>query len=191
MNEPLEPVRLLGFSGSLRRGSCNTALLRAAGEVLPAGASLDIFDLAPIPLYNFDVESAGLPEAVQAFKSAIEMADALVIVTPEYNFSVPGVLKNAIDWASRPPKHNSFDGKPAVLMGASPGVWGTTRCQYQLRQVCQALNLHLLNRPEVFVSKVAEKFDGEGRLTDEATRRTLRSALEALVAWTLRLRQQG
>jgi chromate reductase len=131
---PRAPIRVLGFAGSLRRGSYNRALLRAAQELAPAGMTIEVSDLAPIPLYNADVEAEGDPEPVAAFKAAIRRADALLIACPEYNHGVPGVLKNAIDWASRPPRSAALDRKPLALMGASPGMTGSARGQSQLRQ---------------------------------------------------------
>src|SRR5882672_4988864 len=135
---PDEPARaklsVLGIAGSLRAASFNRSLLRAAQELAPAGMTITAFDLAPIPLYNADVEATGDPEPVAALKSAIRQADALLIATPEYNFGVPGVLKNAIDWASRPPRGSAMQGKPVAIMGATPGGWGTARSQMQLRQ---------------------------------------------------------
>ncbi|MDZ7292114.1 MAG: NAD(P)H-dependent oxidoreductase [candidate division KSB1 bacterium] len=184
------PIHVLGFAGSLRKASYNAALLRAASELLPEGMTLEIFDLAPIPLYNNDVEAAGAPEAVRNFKECIRTADALLIATPEYNYSIPGVLKNAIDWASRPPKDSPLSGKPLAIMGASTGQWGTVRAQLHLRQICFANNMFPLNKPEVLVTRAAEKFDAAGRLTDETTRKYVRALLEALHAWTLRLKEK-
>ena len=123
-----QPIRVLGFAGSLRKASFNAGLLRAAQEMLPDGMALEVFDLLPIPLYNADVEAHGFPEAVTRFRERIAAADALLIATPEYNYSIPGVLKNAIDWASRPPGNTPLDGKTVALMGASPGMMGTSRC---------------------------------------------------------------
>jgi chromate reductase len=154
---------------------------------MPAGGTLDTFDLAGIPLYNGDVEAQGMPPAVQEFKVAIRAADALLIVTPEYNYSVPGVLKNAIDWASRPPNDSPLDGKPVALMGASMGGFGTVRSQMTLRQVCVFTNMLPLNRPEVLISAAHEKFDADGRLMDERTRQAIQNLLAALLAWTRRL----
>lgn len=181
------PIRVLGFAGSLRKASYNAALLRAAGEMLPDGMTLEIFDLAPIPLYNDDVEARGFPEAVARFHERIAAADALLIATPEYNYSIPGVLKNAIDWASRPPGKTPLDGKPVALMGASPGMMGTSRAQYHLRQICVFLNLLPLNKPEVFIAQAHQKFDADGRLTDQPTRQFLRQLLEKLADWTERV----
>jgi len=180
------PVHVLGFAGSLRAHSLNRALLRAAIELTPEGLGIEAFDLGPLPLYDGDVEAAGLPEPVQTFRRRIAAADALLLVTPEYNYSVPGVLKNAIDWASRPPDQ-PFRGKPIALMGASPGRFGTARAQYHLRQMCVFLDMLPVNRPEVFISAASDKFDPEGRLVDESARREVRALLEALLAWTHRL----
>jgi len=181
-------LHVLGISGSLRRGSYNTALLRAARELLPAGVTLEVFDLAPIPLYDGDVEAAGFPAPVQAMKARIAAADALLIATPEYNYSFPGVLKNAIDWASRPGRESPLSGKPLALLGASTGAMGTVRAQGHLRQVAAAVNMLPLNRPEVFVARAAEKFDASGNLVDEQTRQALRALLEALATWARSLR---
>ncbi|AWK85558.1 NADPH-dependent FMN reductase [Azospirillum thermophilum] len=178
-------LRVLGFAGSLRKASTNRGLLRAAAGLLPADMTLEVFDIAPIPLYDADVEAAGRPEAVTAFREAIRGADALVIACPEYNYSVPGVLKNAIDWASRG-ADQPFAGKPVAFMGAGGGL-GTARSQYHLRQVCVYLDMHPLNRPELFVPMAGQKFDGDGNLTDESVRPRIAALLEALAAWTRRL----
>lgn len=181
-------MKVLGIAGSLRAGSYNRGLLRAAIEVAPAGVELRIFDsLAAIPPYNADVEAKGDPEPVAAFKAAIAAADALLIATPEYNYGVPGVLKNAIDWASRPPGKSVLNRKPAAIMGATPGGTGTARAQLALRQSFVFTETYVLLRPEVLVARAQEKFDAEGRLTDEPTRRFVGQLLEALVAWTGRL----
>lgn len=180
-------ISILGFAGSLRQGSYNRALLRAAGELLPVGVALETFDLAPIPLYNEDVRKQGFPKSVQDFRERITAADALLIVTPEYNYSIPGILKNAVDWASRPPDQ-PLNGKPVALMGATASTWGTVRAQLHLRQVCVYTNMHPLNKPEVLVAHAKEKFDESGKLTDEGTRGFVRDLLEALRDWTLQLR---
>jgi chromate reductase, NAD(P)H dehydrogenase (quinone) len=183
----LQTVRVLGFAGSLRGGSYNRMALRASGELLPPGMTLEAFDLASIPLYNDDVRALGFPAPVQEFRESIAAADALLIVTPEYNYSMPGVLKNAIDWASRPP-NQPFDGKPVATMGASPSMLGTARAQYHLRQSCVYLNMHVLNRPEVMIAHCQERFDAEGRLVDEQTRKIVVQLLASLGDWTRRLR---
>lgn len=180
------PLRILGLSGSLRKNSLNTAILRAAQALVPAGTVLEIFDLAPIPLYNDDVREQGFPEPVAALRRAIAAADALLIVSPEYNYSIPGPLKNAIDWASRPPEQ-PFAGKPIAITGASPGNLGTARMQYHLRQVFIYLNGLVLNQPEVMVSAAHTKIDADGRLADQATAEAVRKQLQALVEWARRL----
>lgn len=183
------PVKVLGFAGSLRQASLNRALLRAAVELAPPGMTIDTFDLAGIPLYDGDVEAQGDPPAVAAFKDAVRAADAILVATPEYNYGVPGVLKNAIDWASRPPNRSVLNDKPAAIMGASPGGFGTTRAQLQLRQVFVFTRTLALPQPEVLVARAAEKFDAEGRLVDEKTREFVQGLLVALAAWTERLRR--
>jgi chromate reductase len=183
-----EPIRILGFAGSLRKNSYNKALLRAAVWQVPKNVSLDVFDLEGIPLFNQDLE-AQPPPKVKEFKAKIRGADAILIATPEYNYSMPGVLKNAIDWASRPYLDNAFDGKPVALMGASIGMLGTARAQYHLRQSCVFLNMLPTNLPEVFVAHAQEKFDQDGTLKDEKTKQLIAELLENLVSWTLRLRK--
>lgn len=180
-------MRVLGVCGSLRRGSFNRAVLRAAIELAPEGMTIEPAEIRDIPLYDEDLRSAGLPPAVVAFREAIAAADALLFVSPEYNFSIPGVLKNAIDWASRPPDQ-PLAGKPTAIMGASPGLRGTVRMQPHLRQVLAGLDALLLNRPEVAIPGVRDKIDDAGRLADEETRKFVRAQLEALKVWTLRLR---
>jgi chromate reductase, NAD(P)H dehydrogenase (quinone) len=176
-------VSILGFAGSLREGSYNKAILRAAQEMVPAGAQLEIFDLAGLPLFNQDTEMQPT-ERVTAFKAAIRAADALLIATPEYNYSMSGVLKNALDCASRPYGDNALDGKPVGIMGASIGMLGTARAQYHLRQSCVFLNMHPLNSPEVMVPFAQEKIDNQGRLTDQQTREFIAKLVEELVAST-------
>src|SRR4030065_531520 len=167
-----KPVNILGFAGSLRKNSYNKALLRAAMELLPTDAKLEIFDLEGIPPFNQDFETQ-MPEKVKEFKAKIKAADAILIATPEYNYSIPGVLKNAIDWASRPYGDNAFDGKPVGVMGASVGMLGTARAQYHLRQSFVFLNMHPLNQPEMMLPFVQDKVDSHGRLTDETTRKKI------------------
>jgi len=185
-----EVVNVLGFAGSLRAGSYNRALLLAAAEVVPEGARLEIFDLEGIPPYNQDLESS-MPQKVKEFKAKIRSADAILIATPEHNYSIPGVLKNAIDWASRPYGDNSFDSKPVAVMSASTGMLGGARAQYHLRQVFVFLNMHPLNKPEVLVAFANQKFDEKGRLVDEKTREKIKELLEALVDWTRKLKRAG
>jgi chromate reductase len=150
---------------------------------VPDGALLQACELDGIPLFNQDHE-ASPPAKVVEFKQQIRAADALLFVTPEYNYSVPGVLKNAIDWASRPHGESAWAGKPAAIMGATVGTLGTARAQYHLRQICVTLDIHVLNRPEVMISNAAERFDAQGNLTDESTRKHIRNLLQHLVAWT-------
>ena len=180
-------LKILGIAGSLRRGSFNAAALRAAQELAPAGMTIDIFDIASIPLYDEDVKVQGFPSAVADLRARIKAADGLLLATPEYNYSTSGVLKNAIDWASRPPEQ-PFDGKPIALMGASGGALGTARAQYHLRQMFIFLNAHLLNRPEVMIGGATSKFDAEGKLTDQATRDLLGTMLTAFKVWIEKLR---
>src|SRR6185312_12924198 len=146
-----EPLHVLGFAGSLQQGSYNRALLEAARELAPAHLIIEIFDLAPIPLYNGDLEAQGDPAPVAAFKNAIRRADGVLMVTPEYNHGVPGVMKNAIDWASRPPRKAVLNAKPVGLMGASPGITGSARGQSQLRQAFEFTNSYAMPQPELLV----------------------------------------
>ena len=176
------PLTILGIAGSLRKSSFNRAALRAAQQLVPDGVRLEIFDLDGIPPFNQD-EEAHPPERVVLLKQRIRAADAILILTPEYNYSIPGVLKNAIDWASRPYGDNSWDGKPVAIMGASMGGLGTSRAQYHLRQVFVYLNMFPLNRPEVMISNAAQRFDENGNLKDEETKSNIQKLLQALVAW--------
>jgi chromate reductase len=182
-----EQINILGFAGSLRKGSYNKALLRAALELVPDGANLEVFEIDGIPPFNQDLESSP-PEKVKEFKRKIKAADALLIATPEYNFSVPGVLKNAIDWASRPYGDNAFEGKPVAMMSASTGMLGGARAQYHLRQSFVFLNMYPLNKPEVFVTFAPQKFDDKGKLLDEKTKEFIRELLDSLINWSKKLR---
>ncbi|MGH8373368.1 MAG: NADPH-dependent FMN reductase [Gammaproteobacteria bacterium] len=179
-------LKVLGIAGSLRAGSYNKAALRAAVELEPADMEIEIFDITPIPIYNEDVREQGFPPVVEQFRDRIREADALLIVTPEYNYSVPGVLKNALDWASRPPEQ-PFNDKPLAIMGASGSVLGTARAQYHLRQICVFLNMHPINKPEVMIARAADKFDADGKLTDEMARKLIAELLVNLASWTRRL----
>ena len=181
-------ISILGFAGSLRQGSYNRALLRLVVELVPNSAKLEVFELDGIPLFNQDLESSP-PEKVKEFKRKIKAADALLIATPEYNYSVPGVLKNAIDWASRPYGDNAFEGKPVAIMSASTGMLGGARAQYHLRQSFVFLNMYPVNKPEVLVTFAPEKFDDKGRLLDEKTKKLIRELLDNLVAWARRLKK--
>jgi chromate reductase len=177
---------VVGIPGSLRRGSRNAALLRAARELAPEALDIRIFGLEAVPLYNGDVEAQGDPTGVAALKSAIRGADGVLFATPEYNHGIPGVLKNAIDWASRDRREGSLVGKPVAMLGAG-GRAGTARAQLQLQQVLAETGALVMVKPGVFVDRLWEKFDSEGRLIDADTREVLRSHLEAFVAWMARL----
>lgn len=177
----MAPVKVLGISGSLRKGSYNTALLRAAQELAPHDMALEIANIAAIPPFDADLQAQGFPEAVSELAEKVRAADGILMATPEYNYSVPGVLKNALDWVSRVPEQ-PFDGKTVAIMGASPGRLGTARAQYHLRQVFVFLNARVLNRPEVFVAAAHERIGNDGRLADEATRGIVANLLEALQA---------
>jgi chromate reductase len=176
-------VQILGFAGSLRKESYNKSLLRAALELLPEDAELEIFDLEGIPPFNQDLENNPV-EKVKEFKLKIKAADAVLIATPEYNYSIPGVLKNAIDCASRPYGDNAFEHKPVAIMGASSGMAGTARAQYHLRQSFVFLTCFAVNQPEVLVSFAQDKIDKEGKVTDQKTREKIGELLVNLVAWT-------
>lgn len=180
--KPDRVLQIAGIAGSLRQGSFNRGLLRAATELAPATLRITIHDLLPIPLYNADVESRGAPDAVGELRNAVRAADGLLIATPEYNHGVPGVLKNTIDWLSRPPQASALNGKPAAVMGASPGMTGTARAQSQLRQAFVFTNTYAMTQPEVLVARAHEKFDQAGTLIDQATRRFLATFLEAFSA---------
>ena len=178
-------LQILGISGSLRRRSYNRGLLQAARELAPDGMSIEIIDLAPIPLYNGDLEDQGDPPPVRTFKAQITAADALLIATPEYNHLLSGVLKNAIDWATGDGRsENPLKGKPAAIMGASSGVVGTARAQLALRQVLASTEAYVLPpNPQILVAGARDRFDSNGRLTDQPTRERIRALLEALGGW--------
>jgi chromate reductase len=182
-------VTILGFAGSLRKKSFNKSLLRAAAELCPKDAKIEIFDLEGISPFNQDLENQP-SERVREFKRRIRAADAVLIATPEYNYSIPGVLKNAIDCASRPYGDNPFEGKTVAIMGASIGMIGTARAQYHLRQTFVFLNMYPLNGPEVMVTFAPEKFDESGNLKDEQAKELIADLLTALVAWTRKLKEK-
>lgn len=184
-------LRILGVAGSLRRASLNRALLRAATELAPAGVTVETFDLSTVPLYDGDVEAAGDPDGVAAFKAAIREADGVLFACPEYNHGVPGVMKNAVDWASRPPAGAALNGKPVGIIGASPGQTGSARGQSQLRQAFEFTNSYCMPQPEILVFRAHEKFDADGRLVDENTRKYLGRYMAALAAWVGRFRDGG
>jgi len=176
MNE----IKILGIVGSLRKDSYNHFALKAAQELLLDGAVLNLIELHGIPVFNQDDEMT-MPAAVLEFKQQILAADAILFATPEYNYSVAGALKNAIDWASRPYGESAWTGKPAAVMGASTGSPGTARAQYHLRQILVTLDMPTVNQPEVMIGNAAQRFCPDGRLTDESTRQSIQTLLEALV----------
>lgn len=176
-------IHVLAICGSLRAASYNRAALRTAIELKPPGMTIETADIGSFPLYNEDVRAQGFPAPVETFRRQIAVADALLFVSPEYNYSISGVLKNAIDWASRPPDQ-PFAGKPVAMMGAGAGMAGTARAQYDLRKCCVFLDMHPINKPEVLIGQAQTKFDAEGRFTDEVGRGLIRDLLVALEQWT-------
>ena len=176
-------TKILGICGSLRKASLNMAALRAARASAPDGVTLEIADISGIPVYNEENYAEGFPPAVDAFRAQIKAADALLFATPEYNYSIPGVLKNAIDWASRPPEH-PFSGKAVGMLGCSAGTSGTMRAQYHLRQVMVFLDMRPINKPEVFLPAAGNLFDKNQNLTDDGVAGRLADLLVALAAWS-------
>jgi len=176
-------IKIIGIVGSLRAKSYNRGLIDAFKDAAPEGVDMEIVSIDSLPLFNQDLE-ANFPASAQALKDTVDNADALIISTPEYNRSVPGVLKNAVDWLSRPHGKNSFVGKPVLVVGASPGATGTSMAQYHLKQSLLHLNSRVLGQPEFFVGGAGDKFDENGKLTDEKTKEYISSALETLIAMT-------
>ena len=176
-----DAIKVLGISGSLRAGSYNSGLLRAAATVLPPGMEMTIFDIGTLPLFNADVERTGPPESVPALQHAIAAADGLLFAVPEYNYSISGVLKNAIDWASRG-RPSSLDGKPAAIMGVG-GRQGTVRAQMHMRQIALHNSVRIMIDPELLLARSRRRFDSEGNLTDEGTREQLGEFMAALDEW--------
>ena len=175
-------IKVLAFSGSLRKASYNRLLLDKLILLAPKTVTIDRFDISPIPLYNEDLEVQNYPETVTDFKNRIRNADGIIIVTPEYNYSIPGVLKNALDWASRPPTEIPFIGKPCAILGTSISQFGSVRSQLHLRQVLFALGVRLMNTPEIYVPKAKELF-ATGELTDERTINHLVKFWDAFILW--------
>src|ERR1700724_3963115 len=176
-------INVLAICGSLRAGSYSRAALRAAIELRPPGMTIETGEISAFPLYNEDVRAQGFPPPVETLRRQIAAADALLFVTPEYNYSMPGVLKNAIDWASRPPDQPCA-GKPVAILGAGAGMAGTARAQMHLRQSCVFLDMHPLNKPEVLIFQAQNKFDADGKLTDDVARGLIRDLMAALARWT-------
>jgi len=183
-----DPLTILGIAGSLRAGSFNRLALRAALELAPEGATIETFDIKGLPGFSQDDE-ANPPAQVVELKQKIKNADAILLVTPEYNYSVPGVLKNAIDWASRPYGDSAWTKKPVAIMGASVGTLGTARAQYHLRQMFVFLNMYAVNQPEVMISAAHKRFDEQGNLTDETTKKLIGQLLEELVSLTRQMKK--
>jgi chromate reductase len=180
-------LKVLGISGSLRKASYNTMILRACGGMMPAGMSLEITEIGDLPLFNQDVFDAGLPAPVQRLRAAISAADGVLIASPEYNFSLTPALKNAIDWASRPP-NPCWQDKPIAIFSASGGPLGGARVQYDIRRILGQLWGHVLPRPEVFIGSVASKVDAQGNITDEATKKFLGDLLAGFKPWIARMK---
>lgn len=183
----VEDLRFLGIAGSLRRASYNRGLIRAASELAPPGILVETFELGDLPPYNQDVEDAGEPTSVVSFKQAIRHADALLVATPEYNHGVPGFLKNAIDWASRPQVGSPLRDKAVAVMGASPGPGATARAQMELRDAFVFTGACVMPQPELLIGGADLLFDAQGNLTDPAVRAALVGLLECLRIWTLRI----
>jgi len=181
-------MRVLGIAGSLRSASYNRGLLRAAQQLAPDGVEVDLLDIRDLPFYDGDVEAAGVPEPVQRLRDRIAAADAVVFATPEYNRGTSGVLKNAIDWASRPARQSVLDGKPVAVMGATTGISGTANAQRQIREALLFPGAQTLPQ-ELLVSRAGEKFDEQGDLTDPETRAELKVLLEDLEGWVARVRE--
>jgi len=182
-----QPVRVVAICGSLRKASFNRMALNFAKTVLPAGMTLEEAEIGDLPLYNEDVYQAGCPAPAQRLRDQCTAADAILFVTPEYNFSIPGVLKNAIDWASRPPNVPVL-GKPYAVMGAAMGPLGTGRAQYHLRQIAVFLDMKAVNKPEVFINLAHTKFDEQGNLKDDVAKGLIKDLLANLYSWTVKLK---
>ena len=179
-------LKILGISGSLRKNSYNTAALRVCEELMPAGMKMTYARIDDLPLFNQDVFDAGIPESAKRFRAEAAAADGLLIASPEYNFSLSAALKNAIDWGSRPP-NQVFQEKPVAIFSATQGPLGGPRNQYDLRRILTQLWGHVLPRPEVFIGAAQTKFDANGKLTDEATRKFLADLLVGFKAWIERM----
>ena len=183
--------RIAAIAGSLRQGSYNRALIRAAQELAPDGMTIEPVEIGDLPFYNADVEKNGDPAAVARFKAALGAADAVLIATPEYNDGIPAVLTNALDWGSRLPGRAPLAGKPAAIIGASPSQIGTARAQLHLRQILGHIQARVLPPPELLVARAHERFDAELRLKDEGTRKVLGDLLLRFSRWIARERAAG
>jgi chromate reductase, NAD(P)H dehydrogenase (quinone) len=180
-------MQILGICGSLRKASLNMAALRACQDLLPQGMSLRITRIDDLPLYNQDVFDAGIPEPAKRLHAEIAEADGVLIASPEYNFSLTPALKNGIDWVSRQPKQSWHD-KPVAIFSASQGPLGGARVQYDLRRILGQLWAHVLPRPEVFIGLAPSKFDAQGKITDENTRKFLTDLLAGFKPWIERMK---
>src|SRR5437016_5525641 len=183
-------TKVLAMCGSLRKGSYNMAALRTAIALKPAGMSITVADISQLPLYDEDVRAQGFPPPVETLRRQIAAADALLFACPEYNYSMTGVLKNAIDWASRPPDQ-PFAGKPCAIIGAAAGMAGSARAQYDLRRSCVFLDMHPINKPEVLIGQAQTKFDADGNLLDEAAKGFIRDLMANLVGWARQIGKQA
>ncbi len=183
----MSEFRILAISGSLRKGSYNTASLRAAQELAPPGVTIEIAEIGDIPLYNDDIREKAYPDSVQRLRKQIAESDAVLFATPEYNYSVSAPLKNAFDWVSRPPNQPLMN-KPVAIISASGGPIGGTRAQYHLRHMLVATNSHPLNNPQVMIGNAASKFGEDGQFNDEVGRELIQQLIEALVIWANKLR---
>jgi chromate reductase len=186
----MDKIKILAVSGSLRKNSFNTSALRAAKTMLAEDVEMEIFDISSIPLFNADFENAP-PESIVKFKAAIRAADAILVSSPEYNYSVSGVLKNAIDAATRPHGDNPFSSKPGAIMGVSSGRFGTARGFYDLAKIMRGVNVFLMNYPEILITEGAKKFDENGNLVDEETAKKMHTFVSALADWTRKLKAAG
>ena len=189
MSVPSSSLKLLGICGSLRRQSYNSGALRAVASILPEGMTFAVTDIAPLPFYSADVEQTGLPDSVKTFRAEVMAADALIFAVPEYNFSLSGVLKNALEWLSRPPQPPA-EGKPCAVFGASVSPLGTARGQFHFRHVCVSLNMIVVNAPHVDITNAKTKFDAESGLTDQPSLDSLRQLLNELKKLTVQLRAE-
>jgi chromate reductase len=178
-----DKIHIIGIAGSLRKNSVNKYLLRAAIELSPENFEIESYDISNIPLYNEDIIQNDYPSSVVDLKEKIKYSDGILIATPEYNYSIPGVLKNMIDWVSRPPLESPFNNKPLAIMGATGGISGTIRAQMHLRQVAVYTNMLVMNKPEIYIQKAGDKFDADGKLTDESTRQHIKKFLTEFASW--------